>query len=160
MPQVSPKISNLKGKLILLSGLDFAKNSDTLALSLLKEWICGMVGDEKSQEEEASITRVIIAGINCSTISDNELFYQNILIPGNSFKSSAEVYTGRGHSQGKAHEAAIVKEYLTSMQKMDDFLVTLSQCCCITLMPGSHDPTNVMIPQKPFHPCLLPLSSK
>lgn len=43
---------------------------------------------------------------------------------------------------------------------VDTFLSNLAMCCNITLMPGEHDPTNAMLPQKPFHPCLLPKSSR
>lgn len=43
---------------------------------------------------------------------------------------------------------------------VDTFLSNLAICCNITLMPGEHDPTNAMLPQKPFHPCLLPKSSR
>ncbi|XP_061933274.1 DNA polymerase delta subunit 2 [Apis cerana] len=46
------------------------------------------------------------------------------------------------------------------IRTVDTFLSNLAMYCNITLMPGEHDPTNAMLPQKPFHPCLLPKSSR
>lgn len=48
--------------LLFLSGLDFVNYSDTLPLELLSDWITGLVGDEQTQEEAASVVHVIIAG--------------------------------------------------------------------------------------------------
>lgn len=47
-----------------------------------------------------------------------------------------------------------------AIKSVDTFLSNLATCCSITLMPGEHDPTNAMLPQRPFHPCLLPKSSR
>lgn len=46
------------------------------------------------------------------------------------------------------------------IRTVDTFLSNLAMYCNITLMPGEYDPTNAMLPQKPFHPCLLPKSSR
>jgi DNA polymerase delta subunit 2 len=53
-----------KGKLIFLSGLDLATNSENISLNLLTEWICGMAGNMAVQEDVTCVSRVIIAGIS------------------------------------------------------------------------------------------------
>ncbi|KAG7189613.1 hypothetical protein KM043_017296 [Ampulex compressa] len=128
------------GKLVLLSGLDLAYTADNLAISLLSEWLCGMTGNASVQKEGASITRVVIAG--------------------NTVKSKTKLHTQMGHSEGKAQDNADAKEITLATQNVDRFLSQIAQCCCITLMPGKHDPTNIMLPQKPLHPCLLPKTSR
>ncbi|KAK7002589.1 DNA polymerase delta subunit 2, partial [Biomphalaria glabrata] len=30
----------------------------------------------------------------------------------------------------------------------------------VTIMPGEFDPSNYTLPQQPFHPCMLPQSSR
>ena len=51
-----------KGKIVLLSGLELANTPENLELNLLTEWLCGMLGDQTTQKEDANIVRVIIAG--------------------------------------------------------------------------------------------------
>lgn len=65
-----------------------------------------------------------------------------------------------GHAEGKAQDAAITKEVAVATTLVDEFLSEIAKCCFITLMPGQHDPTNAMLPQKPLHPCILPLTSR
>ena len=52
------------------------------------------------------------------------------------------------------------KELGEVIKFVDMFLSNLAMCCSVTLMPGEHDPSNAMLPQRPFHPCLLPKSSR
>lgn len=65
-----------------------------------------------------------------------------------------------GHAEGKAQDAAITKEAARATTLVDLFLSELAKCCCITVMPGQHDITNAMLPQRPLHPCILPLTSR
>lgn len=65
-----------------------------------------------------------------------------------------------GHAEGKAQDGAITKEVAVATKRMDAFLAEIAKCCCVTLMPGQHDPTNAMLPQRPLHPCVLPLTSR
>ncbi|XP_014473267.1 PREDICTED: DNA polymerase delta small subunit-like [Dinoponera quadriceps] len=129
-----------KGKLVFLSGLDLVNSFNSLSLSLLREWICGMAGDPTAQEDVTHVIRVIIAGNTVKTVTKT-----NTLI---------------GHAEGKAQDTAIVNEVTVATKHMDEFLAEIAKCCCITLMPGQHDPTNAMLPQRPLHPCVLPLTSR
>ncbi|GAB1865688.1 DNA polymerase delta small subunit [Camponotus japonicus] len=129
-----------KGKLLFLSGLDLANNSKSLSLGLLTEWICGMAGNAIVQENATCIVQIIIAG--------------------NSVKTVTKTNTLMGHAEGKAQDAAIANEVAVATTLLDVFLSEIATCCCITLMPGQHDPVNAMLPQKPLHPCILPLTSR
>lgn len=140
VPKSSLTQPKSKGKLVFLSGLDLANTSKTLSLNLLTEWICGMAGDITMQENATGIVRIIIAG--------------------NSVKTVTKANTLMGHTEGKAQDAAITKEVAVATTLVDAFLSEIAECCCITLMPGQHDPTNAMLPQRPLHPCILPQTSR
>ncbi|XP_072760075.1 DNA polymerase delta subunit 2 [Anoplolepis gracilipes] len=140
VPKSSLAQPKSKGKLLFLSGLDLANNSNSLSLNLLSEWICGMVGDSAVQENAASVVQIIIAG--------------------NSVKTVTKTNTLMGHAEGKAQGAAIAKEVAVATTLLDRFLAEIATCCCITLIPGQHDPVNAMLPQRPLHPCILPLTSR
>ncbi|EFN75644.1 DNA polymerase delta small subunit [Harpegnathos saltator] len=129
-----------KGKLVFLSGLDLASSFENLSLNLLTEWICGMAGDATMQEDATCIIRVIIAG--------------------NSVKTVTKTNTLIGHAEGKAQVTAITKEVAAATKRVDAFLIEIAKCCCITLMPGQHDPTNAMLPQMPLHSCVIPQTSR
>lgn len=62
--------------LLLLSGLDFVAQVNSLELELLSDWITGLLGDESVQEEAANIVRIIIAGKVNMYIND----YKNVKI--------------------------------------------------------------------------------
>lgn len=140
VPKNSLTQAKSRGKLVFLSGLDLANTSNTLSLNLLTEWICGMAGDITMQEDATGIVQIIIAG--------------------NSVKTVTKANTLMGHAEGKAQDAAITKEVAEATTLVDAFLSEIAECCCITLMPGQHDPTNAMLPQRPLHPCILPLTSR
>jgi len=65
-----------------------------------------------------------------------------------------------GHAEGKAQDAAITKDIGIATTLVDAFLAKIAKSCSITLMPGQHDPTNAMLPQRPLHACILPLTSR
>lgn len=140
VPKSSLAQPKSKGKLLFLSGLDLANNSKSLSLSLLTEWICGMAGNAAAQENATHVIQIIIAG--------------------NSVKTVTKTNTLMGHAEGKAQDAAIAKEVAVATTLLDAFLAEIATCCCITLMPGQHDPVNAMLPQRPLHPCILPLTSR
>lgn len=75
-------------------------------------------------------------------------------------KTLTKTNTLIGHAEGKAQDTAIAKEVSAATKHVDTFLSEIAKCCCITLMPGQHDPTNAMLPQRPLHPCVLPLTSR
>ncbi|XP_076279134.1 DNA polymerase delta subunit 2 [Lasioglossum baleicum] len=132
LPGCAPKktITNrpLSGKLVLVSGLDLSQNHESLATSLFVDWLTGMAGNIRAQKDGTSIVRLVIAG---NTVKD---------------------------SSTTPSEMDTLDKEIGTIKITDTFLSNLAKCCAITLMPGEHDPTNAMLPQKPLHPCLLPKS--
>ncbi|XP_015593803.1 DNA polymerase delta small subunit isoform X2 [Cephus cinctus] len=145
-PGCCPKVSTsnlttkINGKLLLVSGLDFVNYAQSMAFKLLVEYMTGTAGNRETQEEEASIVRVIIAG--------------------NSIRSSAEIHMSKGHARNKAQDLMVANETSIAVNRFDSFLNQIVQCCCVTLMPGQYDPTCHSMPQQPIHPCMLPKSSR
>ncbi|XP_003396970.2 DNA polymerase delta subunit 2 [Bombus terrestris] len=129
-PKESLKECISQKKLVIVSGLNLSNNCDSLGMSLFMEWLCGMAGNVTIQKDNASIVRLIIAG---NTIKSND-----------TSQAATDIAKGLGEA----------------IKSVDTFLSNLATCCSITLMPGEHDPTNSMLPQRPFHPCLLPKSSR
>ncbi|XP_078033799.1 DNA polymerase delta subunit 2 [Augochlora pura] len=131
-PGCAPKKNIMKhpsnGKLVLVSGLNLSQSHDSLAISLFVDWLSGMAGNMKTQKDGTSIVRLIIAG---NTVKD---------------------------SSTEPSAVDTVDKEIGTIKTVDTFLCDLAKCCDITLMPGEHDPTNAMLPQKPLHPCLLPKS--
>ncbi|XP_026830594.1 DNA polymerase delta subunit 2-like [Ooceraea biroi] len=140
VPRSLPVQPKSKGKLIFLSGLDLAASSKKVSLDLLADWIRGMAGNAVVQEEVTCVTRVIVAG--------------------NSVKSVTKTNNLMGHAEGKAQDTAITAEVAAATKRVDEFFIQIAECCCVTLMPGQHDPTNIMLPQRPLHPCILPRVSR
>ncbi|KOC60112.1 DNA polymerase delta small subunit [Habropoda laboriosa] len=129
-PKESLKKYTSQEKVVIVSGLDLSNNYENLETSLFVEWLCGLAGNTKIQKDGTSIVRLIIAG---NTIRSTDI-------------SNSKTDTDKGIGE--------------AIKTADTFLSNLAKCCYITLMPGQHDPTNAMLPQKPFHPCLLPKSSR
>ncbi|XP_008546832.1 DNA polymerase delta subunit 2 [Microplitis demolitor] len=124
------------GKLLLVSGLDLANDTNNLARDLLLEWISGMAGSSEAQEEAASIINLVIAGNSVKT-------------------TDSEQQHSRGLIKSKALEMASTRELSAGINKLDKLLSQILNHCSVTLMPGQYDPSNVMLPQKPIHRLLL-----
>ncbi|CAK9833422.1 DNA polymerase delta subunit 2 [Anthophora retusa] len=150
-PKTSLKKCTSQEKLVIVSGLDLSNNYENLGTSLFVEWLCGLAGNARVQKDGTSIVRLIIAGksyIIPKQVAQYHLYI--LLLLGNTIRSNdiSNLKTDTAKEIGEAIKTA------------DTFLSNLAQCCHITLMPGQHDPTNVMLPQRPLHPCLLPKSSR
>lgn len=44
-------------------------------------------------------------------------------------------------------------------QDLDAYLAELATAVHVDIMPGAEDPTNVALPQQPFHRCLFPAAT-
>ncbi|KAK0093510.1 hypothetical protein PV326_013375 [Microctonus aethiopoides] len=140
-PHSSMQSPPASGKLLLISGLNLVNNYNTLPLNLFVEWINGMAGTVESQRDVASVV--------------------NVLIAGNSIKSSgSEVQLSKGLTEAKAQEIATANEISSATAKLDELMSEIVTNCCVTLMPGQYDPTNVMLPQRPIQRFMLRESSK
>ncbi|XP_031826431.2 DNA polymerase delta subunit 2 isoform X2 [Nomia melanderi] len=73
-PGCIPKLTTISkpldkfGKILIISGLDLANNTQSLSLNLFSEWITGMIGCNEVQKEVASIACIIIAAQCCPII--------------------------------------------------------------------------------------------
>ncbi|XP_029032509.2 DNA polymerase delta subunit 2-like isoform X4 [Osmia bicornis bicornis] len=135
-PSTCNQLPSRKGKILIMSGLDLVNNTESLSLSLLSEWITGMIGCKGNQEEVASIVCIIIAG--------------------NIIRGSVETHNHKGYFENKTYEESVFKKTAMATHKLDNFLCPIVQNCPVILMPGEFDPTCHTIPQQPLHPCILP----
>lgn len=130
------------GKLLLLSGLDLAnKTNNTMSLELLIEWITGMAGSINTQKEVSSIVNILIAG---NSVKSTSFHHDNI----------------QGLMNSKTLKTQDTQEISTAIKKLDNILNELLKYSSVILMPGEHDPTNLMLPQKPIHRFMLKNSYK
>lgn len=126
--------SSSRGKLVLVSTLDLVKHGDSLATNLLAEWISGMAGNREVQAEQASVVRVIITG--------------------NSISSSPQK-KDQDYLVNAADNTEALAQISGAIEKLDSWLDEILGHCSVTLVPGQHDPTNYMLPQKPLHRLIL-----
>lgn len=132
----------------LVSGLGLGGAKGTsVAPELLLEYLRANVGDEREAEMGASIVHLIVAG--------------NSVAP--------PVVSGKGRDRAIA--AAFLKPHLAvdegtkedvaaPIVHLDRFLTAAAAVLPTSLMPGEDDPVNYLLPQQPFHRCLLPSASR
>lgn len=139
-PKSKAPVCTAKGKLVLISTLDLMNNANSLSLSLLSEWITGMAGNVMTQSEQANVVRVLFTGNSVSSTSVGRNV-QDLLV-------------------NAAHNTESIAQTSAAIEKLDKWLARILEHCCVTLMPGEHDPTNFMLPQKPFHRFMLQHSTR
>ncbi|XP_058807466.1 DNA polymerase delta subunit 2-like isoform X2 [Phymastichus coffea] len=128
------------GKIVFLSGLELSTTPPNLPLDLFIDWVGGLAGYSDMQEDQASVVRVVIAG--------------------NSIKGCADQHTSKGLVSGRAEDAAAAKDLADGTQRLDSFLYTLGQNCCVTFLPGQFDVTTLMMPQQAMHPASFPKAKR
>ena len=124
-----------------MSGLDFGKDrsSDTLKtdIRLHRDAASNLLrGNLGCIELVRKISKVIVAGGVIAQTSDLRM----------SNKIKLEM---SDHKQ--IQEAELVEP----MREADQFLSVLSRSVPIDIMPARTDPTSILLPYQPFHPCLL-----
>jgi len=125
--------------LLLVSGLGFGNNASCIfQIQLLIDLITGLLGDEGEQQAMARVTRVIIAGNSLSKRTQDKDV------------TSKAKYLTKNTSAGSVE----------AMKELDDMLQQLVCNVDVDIMPGEFDPANHMLPQQPFHRCMLAKSSK
>ncbi|KMQ90872.1 dna polymerase delta small subunit-like protein [Lasius niger] len=129
---------------------------------MIKEWCFpGCVPKSSLAQPKSKGKLLFLSGLDLANNSKSlSLSLLTEWICGNSVKTVTKTNTLMGHAEGKAKDAAIAKEVAVATTLLDAFLAEIATCCCITLMPGQHDPVNAMLPQRPLHPCILPLTSR
>ncbi|KAJ8939805.1 hypothetical protein NQ318_012805 [Aromia moschata] len=132
-PQVERPLMNEDVFVIFLSGIDFLNHQNFISnLELFTHWISGMLGDESTISR---IARIIIAGNSIRTVAEK--------------KKVTMMMTSRTQESLEAIEA---------VKAFDYFLLQLCELVDVDVMPGEHDPSNHILPQKPMHYCMFPNS--
>ncbi|EKX48257.1 DNA polymerase delta small subunit [Guillardia theta CCMP2712] len=140
LPPQIPTAGKMEGepKIILVSGLELGNpDSDPLAVDMLVDYITGNLGGVETFQESAKVAKVIIAGSSCFFSSENR---------------SSALYRKADPSQTRANQ----KETANPVRELDLLLTRLSSSVAVDILPGAGDPSNVFMPQQPFHNCLLP----
>lgn len=124
-------------RVAILSGLGVgASDVDPMPLHLAVDYLTGMLG---SREEQAGVGRNVVA----------------CLLAGNLLEGVEQI--GSGATEGLAKRAQGVN--LGPLRELDAALTQLSSAMPVALMPGGQDPTNYVLPQQPFHRCMVPAAA-
>jgi len=125
----------------LVSGLHMGRSEhDMLPIMLLTEYLTGQLGGLDDHRLQASIVRLVIAG---NTLCD----------PGNEASSV-------GVDALKKMSTTDQRGLASCIGSLDAFITAVSAAMPVDLMPGSDDPCNFLLPQQPFHQCLLTQASR
>lgn len=131
--QVERPLFNDDVYVVFLSALNFIKHENfTSNLELFAYWMSGMLGDE---DTVSKVARVIIAGNSIKTTTDK-------VKPTISLTSRVTEST----------------ETIEAVKSFDYFLLQLCELVDVDVMPGEHDPSNHILPQKSMHYCMFPKS--
>ena len=139
-PQIQelPQLSN-DCYVLLVSGLAIGgKNEKSLQMQLLLDYILGMIGESLDNNLSSEIVHMVVAG---NSISGDTLDKES--------QSKAKYLTYKA-------EASTVQ----AMEDLDYFLSQLVPYISVDVMGGEFDLTNHILPQKPMHPCMFPLSKR
>lgn len=130
-------------KIAIVSGLSFSGTdaSNALELDLLSEFLLGEALGPGEQQESAQISRLIIAGDSIAA-AEKKLEVE-------------EAALGKKATSKKYGYDAAAYNALPS-QLLDGFLAGLLPSVPVTLLPGTHDPSNASFPQQPIHPAMFP----
>lgn len=120
---------------LFLSGLNFVQQEKFLPnLQLVAHWLSGLLGDT---DRVSKVCRLIIAGNSVRTLPPKA--NQTISMISRVSEDSDSV---------------------EAVKCFDKFLLKLCQVIEVDVMPGEHDPSNHVLPQKPMHFCMFPESSQ
>ncbi|CAL8463006.1 g2540 [Coccomyxa elongata] len=116
----------------LVSGLSVGDEAGEPArVSLLVDYLAGLLGSPPEQEQVAKIVRTVIAG---GLLHSMETLVQ-----------------AAPQAKQRQQTAALVP-----IKDMDMCLTQLAGAMDVDVMAGGTDPANHALPQQPLHPCLLP----
>jgi len=130
---------------LLASGLEVgAQDSSLTAVQLLVDFVCGKLGGPEQQALSSRIVRVVLAG-NSMGASPARL-------------SGMERFTNPELT--KKNKQTIEDFQSSSSRRLDALLCQIAVTCPVDVMPGDSDPANIIMPQQPMHPCMLPNCSR
>ncbi|ODV67961.1 DNA polymerase delta small subunit [Hyphopichia burtonii NRRL Y-1933] len=147
MDVVYPKISPQKpltpsglGKIAIISGLDIKSDIEyDLKLELLKQYLCGYLGNTNDKNNSSGISQLIVAGNSVASIEEEKL------------KREEEDFVTT-NNYGLKNTSKFNPQSLIAFNKLiNDLLPTMP----VLIMPGSNDPAEINLPQQKLHPSLL-----
>lgn len=132
-PQIDRPIEGEDRFVIFLSGLNLIEAEKcVLPLQLLVNFISGLLGN--------------VNGVNPSKIA-------RLIIAGDSIRN------GPAKSMptiSLISKSVVPTDSVQAVQLLDSTMSRLCQFIDVDIMPGKHDPTNHVLPQKPLHHCMFP----
>eukprot|EP01103_Thecamoeba_quadrilineata_P013508 TRINITY_DN3772_c0_g1_i1.p1 TRINITY_DN3772_c0_g1~~TRINITY_DN3772_c0_g1_i1.p1 ORF type:complete len:490 (+),score=116.51 TRINITY_DN3772_c0_g1_i1:43-1470(+) len=155
LPGIPPQKERDKGKMednnntfvALVSGLNMSLSSSTShTITLLQQFLLGLVGSKQENQFQSNIARVIIAG---NSFCEEHTDLLSI--------SSNRSYRGKLADKEREKEREKEKEKL---KEVEDVLTRLASTVAVDVMPGPTDPSNYNLPQQSFPPCLFPIPSQ
>ncbi|XP_053606441.1 DNA polymerase delta subunit 2 [Plodia interpunctella] len=111
---------------------------------------------------------VLVSGLNMASKEADHLFSLHLLLEWVSGMSGTLTYqeelskivrviVAGGVFANYSNESSLKEsDVISSACTVDTFCAAVSSVAPLDLMPGSKDPTGIMLPQKPFHYCLFP----
>lgn len=139
-PEIPLKSLDSSPSILILSGLNLAKNDETsmMSINLMMQWVFGNLEMSTVAEiDPKNIVRVIFAG--------------------NSIRAAPP-------KQQKNMSSLTLRTFDTSdisdsLKLLDEIVCSLADSVHIDVMPGEFDPSNHMLPQQPFHHCMFAKSA-
>ncbi|KAJ6226173.1 DNA polymerase delta subunit 2 [Anaeramoeba flamelloides] len=129
----------IKKYVALISGLEIGNpKSDPQKLELLLEYLTGFLEESNENGIQTQIVRAIVCG--------NSLF-----------RPKPKVNQKSTTFENRKKDGNLV---CSDSKSLDQFISRLSSSMPVDLMPGESDPSNLFLPQQPFHPVLFPFSRK
>eukprot|EP00871_Galdieria_phlegrea_P000270 jgi/Galph1/1243/GphlegSOOS_G6034.1 len=138
----SPTLNNLENDVFVLfvSGIGLGdRNGVSMMEALLLDFITGKIGNEIDKRFSCQIAHVFILG-------------NLISFPGYSAYGAKYLDQPFNSVQQLANADSLIAA--------DRFITTIASTVPLTLLPGEADPSNVFLPQQPWHRCLLPSASR
>lgn len=135
-----------KGKKIaFVSGLEVSgTDADTLALSMLSEYLLGEALDDEDQDSATQVSRLVIVG---NSIAPEVILNQPV---------GTEDAPRRIKEKKYGYDATAYNPAPTT--QLDNFISELLPTMPVTIMAGEYDPANYGLPQQPIHPAMFPHS--
>lgn len=121
----------------LVSGLGIGNPSgESLGVSLMVDWLTGVLGSPQDNEIAAQVVRVVVAGGVLHKVAKDALAAPTTHT---SFRAANHV--------------------LQPVKEMDMVLTELASGVPVDVMPGASDPASQSLPQQPLHRCMMPGAS-
>ncbi|ETO32314.1 hypothetical protein RFI_04803 [Reticulomyxa filosa] len=122
---------------------------------MLVDYLCGYDADDNEGKEEdwseisaEQISALIIAG---DALGSDFPISSNKSGGGSDFEDEYSL-------EAQQQRDEIANTLAQRLKELDNWIALLCASLDVYLMPGKHDPSNLLLPQPPIHPCLLPWS--